>query len=1195
MKTSLRVLALFMSLLMLVSVFASCTSKDPEETKAPDKEQNETSKETPKATDDEGNSESATDKPEHVHTEVTDPAKEPTCSETGLTEGKHCSECNEILVSQKTVDKKPHTEATIPAKDSTCKETGLTEGKYCSVCNEPITKQEIVPVKPHTEAIIPAKDSTCKETGLTEGKYCSVCNEIIIAQTIIPEKGHKRVTDSAVAPTFNSTGLTEGAHCSVCNTVILAQLVIPALIPGEYSITYRNIKGNIAPTPNTYKENEGVIWLPEISATGYTFKGWFTAQNGGDKVTSIDASQAKNIILYAQWEAITYSVQYINGEGHGNVTEYNVENGIIVLKKPTVPKKGYTFKGWFTAETGGEKVTSIDASQAKNLILYAQWETKTYTVQYINGEGHGNITEYNIEDGIIVLKKPTVPKKGYTFKGWFTDQGDKVTSIYASQAEDIILYAQWTPVRYNINYYEGTGHNNPTSYTIEDSTIKLKDPVEPTGYTFAGWFTDKDEKINFIYTDSCQEYNLTAKYNARKYTITFVDAPKYTTLEYTIENEITLPTPEWFGLDFIEWRKDGKACNKITKGTIGNLTVTAIWQTRENKIYPANKNNDFMVAFDGKNYHMIHELGTIRNVVLDGFKFYRHKNENMPIELEWSDTITVNENVAKAIAVTTSESVSKSEGLQKARNWKNTLGASFNGSKSIGIGVEMITAKIEQSLNITAQGEWGNETVTSKEVEEVNGTQNSSSSTIQYAKEITSTVKEKLEIPADMPAGFYGYAHAGDIKVYAILTYDPSVNEYSISTFSYLSNTYSELMYYPNDPYMCERPTERLEYDIPMEDINKFFSNGLYTIKYNSNGGQGTMPESIFSINMEQNLYPNAFERNGYTFSGWELRKGNSTSILSDKQAVSKLAGADETITLYAHWTANNYTVTFDANGGGVSPKTKTVTYNSTYGTLPTPTKTGHTGVWTLNGNEVTSKTSVTTARDHTLTARWTENKYTITFVTNGGSSVNTLTYNYGATTIAPTNPTRAGYDFTGWTFNDASFKFGNSMPAQNIVATANWKFKTVTCTDTTKKTISDEGHYGFTSDKMTKIDLSELKPFLNSNYTIKFYVSLNISEKDDGYQEICLHKTNTHYPKSETESKNFTDEEAKAKGWIITERIEHGPGEKLSDTKNHEFSWKISGENLTSIMYLRYDAIGEGEDVWYLHGIKVTISVIKK
>ena len=164
-----------------------------------------------------------------AHTEQIVAGKAATCTTAGLTEGKHCTVCNEVLVAQTVIDALGHNEVIDKAVAPTCTTAGRTEGKHCSNCNEVFVAQTVIDALGHTEVIDAAVEANCTETGLTEGKHCSVCGEVLVAQTVVDALGHSEVVDVAVAPNCTETGLTEGKHCSVCGEVLVAQTVVDAL------------------------------------------------------------------------------------------------------------------------------------------------------------------------------------------------------------------------------------------------------------------------------------------------------------------------------------------------------------------------------------------------------------------------------------------------------------------------------------------------------------------------------------------------------------------------------------------------------------------------------------------------------------------------------------------------------------------------------------------------------------------------------------------------------------------------------------------------------------------------------------------------------------------------------------------------------------------------------------------------------
>ena len=163
------------------------------------------------------------------HHAVTDKAVEATCSKEGLTEGKHCSVCNQVLVEQKKVRKKRHVLQKKKGTPATCTEYGWTDRIFCTVCNTVTQRRVRIAPLGHTIVTDQAVEATCTQNGLTEGKHCSVCNEVITKQKEIPAKGHTIVTDKAVKATCEQSGLTEGTHCSDCNEVIQKQETIAAL------------------------------------------------------------------------------------------------------------------------------------------------------------------------------------------------------------------------------------------------------------------------------------------------------------------------------------------------------------------------------------------------------------------------------------------------------------------------------------------------------------------------------------------------------------------------------------------------------------------------------------------------------------------------------------------------------------------------------------------------------------------------------------------------------------------------------------------------------------------------------------------------------------------------------------------------------------------------------------------------------
>ena len=170
------------------------------------------------------------------HKEVVDAAVLPTCTEEGLSEGKHCAICGAVTVEQTVIAALGHIEVIDAAVSPTCTETGLSEGKHCENCGAVTVKQNVVAAVGHKEVIDAAVLPTCTEEGLSEGRHCENCGAVTLKQNVLGVVGHREVIDPAVSPTCTETGLTKGSHCSVCNTVLEKQTVVKARGHREYAL-----------------------------------------------------------------------------------------------------------------------------------------------------------------------------------------------------------------------------------------------------------------------------------------------------------------------------------------------------------------------------------------------------------------------------------------------------------------------------------------------------------------------------------------------------------------------------------------------------------------------------------------------------------------------------------------------------------------------------------------------------------------------------------------------------------------------------------------------------------------------------------------------------------------------------------------------------------------------------------------------
>ena len=197
-----------------------------------------------------------------------------------------------------------------------------------------------------------------------------------------------------------------------------------------------------------------------------------------------------------------------------------------------------------------------------------------------------------------------------------------------------------------------------------------------------------------------------------------------------------------------------------------------------------------------------------------------------------------------------------------------------------------------------------------------------------------------------------------------------------------------------------------------------------YAVTLNTNGGtinSGNVTSYTYGVGA---TLPTDVTRTGYTFKGWydnENLTGSPVTAISNTETGNK--------EYWAKWEINQYTITFDTNGGSeIAPITQD------YGTAITapadPTRKGY----TFKGWDKEIPETMP-AENMTVKAQWEINQYAITFDTNGGSKIAPITQDYGTAITAPADPTRKGYTFKGW-----DKEIPKTMPAENITVKAQWE-----------------------------------------------------------------------------------------------------------------------------------------------------------
>ena len=422
---------------------------------------------------------------EHVEEETVTAqkiVKDPTCTENGIITYIANFKNNAFKPQTKIVDDKKatgHKVVVDQGKKATCTEDGLTEGKHCSVCKEVIKKQEVIPATGHKVVVDQAKEATCTNTGLTEGIHCSICNKIIKKQEIIPALGHD---------------FKDGV-CTRCHNQLKGQWkqsgnkwwyqYEDGTYPKNEFITIDNklyrfdqygymqtgwfkfnnedyyatssgeIKAQWVGSGNTwyYVDADGkmVTGFQTISGVKYYFetnglmkKGWFKV-NGTDYYASTSGA------IKAQWVGSGNTWYYVDADGK-MVTGFQT----IAGAKYYFAESGLMQKGWF-------KINGADYYAASSGVITAQWVGSGNTWYYVDADGK-MVTGYQTVAGA----KYYFSESGLMQTGWFKING---ADYYAASSG--VISAQWVKSGNNWYYVDANGKMVTGDYAINEVVYRF--------------------------------------------------------------------------------------------------------------------------------------------------------------------------------------------------------------------------------------------------------------------------------------------------------------------------------------------------------------------------------------------------------------------------------------------------------------------------------------------------------------------------------------------------------------------------------------------------------------------------------------------------------------------------------------------------------------------------------------------------
>ena len=462
------------------------------------------------------------------------------------------------------------------------------------------------------------------------------------------DKPFKFPTAEMTGYDFSSSGYRDrlrNQYYEGCDTSLLRDFELEAeWTIHPYAISYSFIGEGVEefasgiinnnPVSATYEESP---ILNDAFLKGYSFLGWYRDNQRVTVIPQYTFPSSGTIELVGKFEPIVYNITYSDesNSNHSHLpTSYKRCSPDIAI--PAIEPTGYTFKGWISSNvTTFTYVDTIPHGSTGDLVFTADVELITYHISFVvDGvmEQYKNsfslkdrIVDYTINSDTFSLpSSPTV--SGYSFVGYFDQDGHQVVSITKGSIGDKQFFAKFTPTIYQATLVNTRGSTRVIDYTVEDE-LEFDNPSS-TGYTFQGWIDDNGNKISSIAVGDAitkKNFTLTSQWLLDTYDVSYEYEGLHPSTQFTNDNvssynyetDIVLSDLDINGYTFKGWYDESG--NKITRvnkhTTVGDRTFTARFEpisytiTRKYKLNAIGANQ-----VETMNYYVYTEEFTLPNV-----------------------------------------------------------------------------------------------------------------------------------------------------------------------------------------------------------------------------------------------------------------------------------------------------------------------------------------------------------------------------------------------------------------------------------------------------------------------------------------------------------------------------------------------------------------------------------------------------